>query len=136
MEVNYTNPTDKVGALACFLQMRRIPAYYPNEPIESAWRRFFMALIPFIKLQILCNMPQPHTDSKRYPTWAEMMSYPNIPKLSDHELQPDVPHMYNTCRGFPTLKIWAIRDNMSRKVFCCVDPDDYGFSRPRGDVCL
>ncbi|KAF8448396.1 hypothetical protein BDZ91DRAFT_751991 [Kalaharituber pfeilii] len=80
-----SQPTDKVAGLFYLLRTIQLPAY--NQRIssdETAWRQCFHVLPFGRKIEILFDYPYRGTEQQWFPTWTQMMEWP--------ERDPDYEH--------------------------------------------
>ncbi|KAF8451195.1 hypothetical protein BDZ91DRAFT_786860 [Kalaharituber pfeilii] len=79
-----SQPTDKVAGLFYLLRTIQLPAYNQRISDETAWRQCFHVLPFGRKIEILFDFPYRGTEQQWFPTWRQMMEWP--------ERDPDYEH--------------------------------------------
>jgi len=92
-----TNPTDKVAGLFYLLRAKVLPIYDETVSEEFAWKRCFHVLPFKKKLEILFDFPSRGTAQQWFPTWKQLMEWPQRnPDYKHHPTEwPEVPETTN-----------------------------------------
>jgi len=108
-----TNPTDKVFGLSYLLRAKILPTYDETVSEEFAWKRCFHVLPFRKKLEILFDFPSRGTAQQWFPTWKQLMEWPQ--SNPDYEHHPTewpqnygVPETTNNGARFFIPNAWAI----------------------------
>ena len=69
-------PTDKVAGLFYLLRPAELSTYNAMTSAEATWRKFFHVLPFGQKLEILFNFPYRGTQEELFPSWEQIMAWP------------------------------------------------------------
>jgi len=79
-----SNPTDKVSGLLYLLRANTLPTYDEAVSAEFSWKRC-LHVLPFgKKLEILFDFPYPGTAQQWFPTWKQLMEWPQHDPSCEH----------------------------------------------------
>ena len=79
-----TQPTDKVAGLVYLLRLTQLPAYSEKISDEDAWAKCFHMLPLGRKVELLIDFPYRSEKQHWFPTWSELLSWPEIDHDSDY----------------------------------------------------
>ena len=108
-----TQPLDKLSGLFYLLHMTKLPCYYKGATDETIWRQYFHLLHVDRKAEILLDFPYRGSDEQWFPTWAQLLDWPERDPECDHmRFQISLGLMRDLSGGtsFFIRDIWTISD--------------------------
>ena len=105
-----SHPLDKLSGLFYLLGTTNLPCYDDKMTSEDIWRQCFHLLPSERKAEILFDFPYRGTDNQWFPTWAQMLSWPERDPEYDHmrpQCLPDLMRNMST-ESFFVSNLWII----------------------------
>ena len=84
-----SQPVDKLSGLLYLLRTTKLPCYDQKMTSEDFWRQSFHLLPAGQKIEILFNFPYRGSDQQWFPTWAQMLDWPERNSEYNHS-RPNV----------------------------------------------
>ena len=79
-----TQPLDKLSGLFYLLRTTKLPCYDEKLTTEDVWRQCFHLLPGPRNIEILHNFPYRGSDEQWFPTWAQMLDWPERDLQCEH----------------------------------------------------
>ena len=98
---------DKLSGLFYLLRTTELPCYNEKMTSEDFWARSFHLLPTLRKVEILFNFPYRGSDQQWFPTWIQMISWPERDPDHDH-ISVDSDLEYTTRGSFLVRNIWSL----------------------------
>ena len=110
-----SHPLDKLLGLFYLLGTTKLPCYDDKMTSEDIWRQCFHLLPPKRKAEILFDFPYRGSDKQWFPTWAQMLSWPECDPECDHMRLQSSPDL-NQMRTQSALHLTHFMKNMPSKM--------------------
>ena len=106
-----SHPVDKISGLFYLLRTTKLPCYDEQITSEGFWRQCFHLLPADRKMEILFDFPYRGSDQQWFPTWAQVLDWPERDPAYDHMRSQELPDLVQNVPGessFFISNIWVI----------------------------
>ena len=120
-----SRPVDKISGLFYLLRTTKLPCYDAHMTSEDFWNQCFHLLPAERKAEILFNFPYRGSDKQWFPTWAQVLDWPERDPAYDHmrfQSLPDLTRSFSEQMSFFISSIWTVPDAILHETDC---PEEY-----------
>ena len=120
-----SRPLDKISGLFYLLRTTKLPCYDAHMTSEDFWKQCFHLLPVERKAEILFDFPYRGSDKQWFPTWAQVLDWPERDPAYDHmrfQSLPDLMKSFSEQMSFFISSIWTVPDAILHETDC---PEEY-----------
>ena len=112
-----SQPLDKLSGLFYLLRTTKLPCYDATRSSEDFWKQCFYLLPAERKAEIFFNFPYRGSDEQWFPTWAQMLDWPERDPGCDHMRSQRLPDLVTAQSGasLQVSHIWTIPNAILNK---------------------